>query len=145
MKIAIGADHRGFKQKTIILSALAQEADVACIDVGTETSERTDYPIYAQAVVRLMLNGEAQLGILLCGSGAGIAIAANRYTGIYAGVAWLAEVAAVIKEHDNVNVLVIPSDYVSDEQVMPIVKAWLQARFKEGRYAERLCMIDAPV
>lgn len=143
MKIAIGADHRGFVQKSTIMRALMQNNAIDCIDVGAETAERSDYPKYAHAVVRMLLDGTADAGILLCGNGVGMAMAANRYKGIYAGVAWTPEIARVMKEDDNVNVLVIPSDYVTDEHVASIVAVWLGATFKQGRYAERLRMVDA--
>lgn len=141
MKIAIGADHRGFEQKNIILQKLA-DASYEFLDVGTYSNERTDYPIYAEKVVQLMHEGQAQAGILLCGNGIGMALAANRHPQIYAGVAWNVQIAQKAKEHDNVNVLVIPSDYVSEEQLIPLIKSWLDAHFNNGRYAERIKMID---
>lgn len=143
MKIVIGADHRGFVQKNSIIRALMQNNTIDCVDVGAANTERSDYPIYAHAAVRKLLDGTADAGILLCGNGVGMAMAANRYKGIYAGVAWTPDVARAMKEDDNVNVLVIPSDYVTDEELVPIVVAWLGATFKQGRYAERLRMVDA--
>lgn len=142
MRIAIGADHRGFAQKIIILDFFAKEKQHTCIDVGTMSEERTDYPIYAQKAVAMLQAQMVDLAILLCGSGIGMAIAANRYPHIQAGVAWNREVARLARAHDNVNVLVIPSDFVANEQVMHIVESWLYAEFLGGRYAERLEMID---
>lgn len=144
MNIAIGADHRGFDHKEYIKKqVILKENPITWIDVGATSKERSDYPIFAQLVVQEMEQGNADYGILICGSGVGMAIAANRTPGIYAAIVWNKEVAAVSKEHDNANILVLPSDFVSKEQSVEMVIAWLQARFKEGRYQERLDMIDS--
>ncbi len=141
MKIAVGADHRGYAQKQLILEQLA-DANYTLINVGVDSDDRTDFPIYTDKVVNLIKEKQAQLGILLCGSGIGMAIAANRHRGIYAGVVWNETIAKKAKEHNNANVLVLPSDYITHEQVMPIINAWLNATFNGGRYAERTAMID---
>ncbi len=141
MKIAVGADHRGHAQKQLILEQLA-DANYTLIDVGTDSDERTDFPIYTDKVVNLIKEKQVQLGILLCGSGIGMAIAANRHRGIYAGVVWNETIAQKAKEHNNANLVVLPSDYITDAQVMPIINAWLNASFNRGRYAERVAMID---
>lgn len=140
--IAIGADHRGFEQKKIILDHFMPDGSYQFIDVGAYSSKRTDYPLYAKKVIELMLSGQAQKGILLCGSGIGMGIYANRYKGIYAGVAWSPEVAQQAAQDDNVNILVLPSDYISNDQAVAAVHAWLHTQFKGGRYADRLAMID---
>ena len=141
MKIVVGADHRGYAQKQLILEQLA-DSPYTLIDVGTDSDERTDFPVYTDKVVNLIKEKQAQLGILLCGSGIGMAIAANRHRGIYAGVVWNETIAKKAKEHHNANLVVLPSDYITDEQVMPIINAWLNAPFNGGRYAERIAMID---
>ncbi len=141
MHIAIGADHRGYAQKKLVLEQFSNPS-YSLIDVGVDSGERTDFPLYTDKVVNAIKQKEAELGILLCGSGIGMAIAANRHHGIYAGVVWNEAIARKAKEHNNVNVLVLPSDYITDEQVLPIVYAWLDASFNGGRYAERIAMID---
>lgn len=141
-RLVIAADHRGFKQKSIILAYVARKTAITCIDVGTDSDERTDYPIYAHKAVAQLAAHKVDGALLLCGSGAGMAIVANRTPHIYAAVVWNATVAREVKEDDNCNVLVIPSDFVADDQVCELVDAWLQATFKGGRYAERLAMID---
>lgn len=145
MKIVIGADHRGFAQKKIILDFFAREKQHTLIDVGAMTDERTDYPVYAHKAVAMLQAKMVDAAILLCGSGIGMAVAANRYPRVIAGVAWNREVACVARAHDNVNVLVIPSDFVSDDQLIPIIDGWLYAEFLGGRYAARLEMIDGSV
>ena len=139
MKIAIGADHNGFRGKEYIKEQLA---NVEWLDVGTFDKERTDYPIFAKKVSEALLSGQAQQGVLLCGTGVGMAIAANRFPGIYAGLAWNEEIARLSKEDDNVNALVLPADFVSLDQMVAMVKAWRVAQFNEGRYAKRIAMID---
>ena len=144
MEVAIGADHRGFQMKAYIKQYVVGHDDpIAWIDVGTMSDERTDYPVYAAKVVRLMLTKEAQYGILLCGSGAGMAIVANRFPGLFAGVAWNPEVAKMIKEDDKTNILVLPTDFIDDEMGAKICNAWLSATFKGGRYQKRIDMINA--
>lgn len=144
LRIAIGADHRGFEMKRQLteMTHLGSYA-IDWIDVGTFNSKRTDYPQFALKVVNLLRNGEADKGILLCGSGIGMAIAANRFAGMYAGVVWNESVARAACEDDNVNILSLPADYLTSNAVPGIVDAWLSARFKKGRYQERLEMIDA--
>jgi len=139
MKISIGADHRGFKLKNAIVD---QFADIEWLDVGTDSKDRTDYPEYARHVCENILQGKSELGILICGSGIGISIAANRYKKIYAALCWGQDIARVAREDDLANVLVLPADFVSTEQAFEIVEGWLSAEFKAGEYQERLDMID---
>lgn len=139
MKIAIGTDHRGFELKQAIQKELAH---IAWHDCGTHSAERTDYPIYAHAVVKELLNKNVEVGVLLCGTGIGMAIAANRHVGIRAALAWSSAIAIRAKEEDYANVLVLPADYVTVEQAVMMIKAWLAARPKEGRYKERIIMLD---
>jgi ribose 5-phosphate isomerase B len=141
--IAIGADHRGYRYKASLINRFAIEGHtINWIDVGTYNETRTDYPEYAKAVCEKIEEGEAQCGILLCGTGIGMAVVANRYTGIYAGVVWNEQVARLSKEDDNVNVLVIPADFVTEDEMFDMIYAWLTASFLEGRYQKRLSMID---
>ena len=139
MKIAIGTDHRGFLHKEFIKQHMHT---IEWIDVGTHNQERTDYPIFADKVVQLMQDGQVEAGILLCASGGGMAIAANRHKHMYAVVAWNEEIAQQSKQEDNSNILVLPSDFISGEQAVNMIAIWLAQEFKGGRYAERIAMID---
>ncbi len=144
MNVVIGADHNGFACKAYIKQYVVGIDDpIAWIDVGASDDERSDYPVFAELACQVLLRGEAQRGVLICGSGIGMAIVANRFTEIYAGVAWNDDVAQVSYEHDKTNVLVIPSDFVSHEQAASMVNAWLGAVFQGGRHQERIDMIDA--
>ena len=142
MKIAIGADHRGFECKKLILSNVNM---IDWLDVCCFSSERCDYPEFAKLVVQNILENKAELGILLCGSGVGMSIAANRFNKIRAGICWSPEVAKMAKQDDNINVLVLPTDFVTPEQCLIIINSWLKAEFKTGIYQNRLNQIDALV
>lgn len=139
MKIAIGSDHRGFDHKNFIVEKIEF---VDWLDVGCFSSQKCDYPEFANLVVQSILKKESGLGVLLCGSGIGMAITANRFKKIYAGLCWNAEVAKVAKEDDNINILVLPSDFISPEQSIKIINSWLDAKFKGGIYQSRLDMIE---
>jgi len=138
-KIAIGSDHRGLLYKQSIKKLLKA---YQWVDVGTYQTERTDFPEYASKVVQLINDKEVVEGVLLCGSGNGMAIAANRHKKIYAGLAFNSEIAVLSRQHNNANILVIPSDFVSLEMALAMITAWQEAKFLEGRYQERIGMID---
>ncbi|HJM68464.1 MAG TPA: RpiB/LacA/LacB family sugar-phosphate isomerase [Candidatus Babeliales bacterium] len=139
MKIGIGADHRGYELKKYLIEALS---DIEWFDVGTGSDDRTDYPLYVPPVIDALKKGSIDCGILICGSGVGMSIVANRYKGIYAALVWNEKVAVQSKEHDNSNVLVLPSDYITSDQARDIVSAWLKAKFMGGRYQERLTLFE---
>jgi len=139
MKITIGSDHRGYDLKEKIIKHFT---DIDWIDVGTNDKQRTDYPIYAKKACKNILDGTCQLGILICGSGVGMSIAANRLKGIYAALCLDEKLAHVAKSDDNVNVLALASDYINAEKSFSIIESWLSASFLGERYKERLDMID---
>ena len=141
--IAIGNDHHGFVQKQIIKEQLTiKDHFIEWLDVGSYGPERVDYPPYGIAVAHALIEGKAQYGILLCGTGVGMSIVANRFKGIYAAVVWNEKLARKSKEDDRANILIIPSDYVHNEDIIKIIKVWILASFKGGRYQERIEMID---
>lgn len=142
--LALGSDHRGFEQKELLKKeSIIGDTKITWLDVGCFSAERSDYPEFAIAACRAMLAGKAEGAILLCGTGVGMSIVANRFEGIYAGLAWHVDIARLNKEHDNVNVLVIPSDYVTFEQLLEMTEAWLSADFLGDRHKKRIEMIDA--
>lgn len=141
--IALGTDHRGYALKESIRTMYTHaHYTIDWLDRGAYSEERTDYPLFAHDVAQCVVSGEAALGILLCGTGTGMAIAANRHRGIYAGVAWNAEIARKGREDDHMNVLCIPADYCSYEEAKALIAAWLDAQPKTGRYAERIELLD---
>jgi ribose 5-phosphate isomerase B len=139
MKIIIGSDHRGFVLKAEVMQAFQ---NYEWVDVGVYSKERSDYPIIAQQLCTRLLDGEAERGVLICGSGVGISMAANRFPGIYAANCWNEQIARLSREDDNANVLVLPADFISLGLAVKIIDAWLAASFKEGIYRRRLEMID---
>lgn len=138
-QISIGSDHRGFALKEYLKQAITS---VEWSDVGPHDDKRSDYPIFAQAVCHELKLNKAEEGVLICGSGIGMSIAANRHSGIYAGLCLTEENARDAREEDGINVLVLAADLVSPEAAVQIVKAWLGTEFKGGRYQDRLDMLD---
>lgn len=143
LKIAIGADHRGYEYKTIIQKRVFLEAKrIQWIDVGCFSSERTDYPPFVFDVVKALHSNNAEYGILLCGTGVGMAIAANRFEKIYAAVVWNVLTAKRAKEEDKANILSLPADFITADQAVEMVTAWICAQFLGDRYQLRIDMID---
>jgi ribose 5-phosphate isomerase B len=143
ISIVVGADHRGYFLKEYCKNNFrSQRYIISWHDVGAFNIERSDYPVFAQAAVEEMLHDRASRAILFCGTGVGMAVAANRFRGIFAGVAWNEDVARRCKEDDNINALVIPADYIKENMLLPIVTAWLHAEFKHDRYEKRIAMIN---
>ncbi len=140
MKIAIGCDHVGFILKPLIISHLKSRG-VEITDKGTHSENRTDYPIYAEAVARAVASGEADLGILICGSGIGISIAANKVHGIRAVVCSEPYSAKLSRQHNNTNVLAFGSRVIGAELAKMIVDEWLNAEFEGERHQTRVNMI----
>lgn len=139
MKVYLGADHAGYDLKNALrehLFHLGYEVE----DVGAKTLEaEDDYPRYAYAVATKVLGGEDDCGVLVCGSGQGMSMAANRVGGIRAALSWSPETAAAAKRDDNANVLVLPSRFVDEETAFAAVEAWLKEGFaKDPKYQRRL-------
>lgn len=137
MKIALAADHAGFDEKEKIKSTL-DELGVEYTDMGTNSAESVDYPDYARKVGEAVAHGEFDQGLLVCGSGTGMAIAANKVKGIRAAVAWSEDIARLARQHNNANVLSLPARFASADESARIVKAWFAADFEGGRHANRV-------
>jgi ribose 5-phosphate isomerase B len=137
MKIAIGSDHAGFEDKERVKKQL-KELGFEYEDVGTNSAESVDYPIYAQKVADKVASGEAQQGLLICGSGNGMQIAANKIRGVRAALAWNEETARLARQHNDANVLSVPARMISAEEVSKVVKSYLEAKFEGGRHARRV-------
>jgi ribose 5-phosphate isomerase B len=142
MKIVIGADHRGFYMKEQLKEqAIIAHKEIEWIDIGAFDDERTDYPVFAQLACEKIRTQGIGRAVLICGSGGGMAVAANRHKSIYAVVAWDEEIAALAASDDHANVLVIPADFV--KHPLCLVEAWLETEFSGDRYQKRIDMIDA--
>lgn len=140
MKMAIGSDHRGLEHKTHLAARLRAEGHEV-LDCGGTPGEPTDYPVPALAVASMVSRGDADLGVLICGSGIGVSIAANKVPGVRAALCFTPGQAAGTRRHNDANVLCLSGDGLTPEQSWPVVTAWLGAAFEGGRHAKRLQMI----
>ena len=135
LKVAIGADHGGFELKEFLKNNF-KNVEVSWVDVGTNSTESCDYPLIADKVVETILNKQADLGVLICGSGIGISIAANRHKGIRAALLYSDEVARLSKEHNNANVAVFGARTQNHDDVVRFLITFLTTEFSNG---ERHC------
>jgi ribose 5-phosphate isomerase B len=143
MKITIGSDHAGFELKKVLIDHL-QKNGHQLLDVGTDSTVPVDYPDYAEAVARGVLRGGTERGILICGSGVGASVAANKIPGIRAGLCHDSYSAHQGVEHDNLNILVLGARVVADELAKDLCTIFLNARFTaEDRHQRRLAKIRA--
>ncbi len=141
MHILIGSDHAGLELKHHLKDRL-KAAGHLVTDKGTHVKESVDYPDYAHAVAAAVAGEEGSLGIVICGSGNGVNISANRHRGIRAALAWNPEVAALAREHNDANVLALPARYITESEADAIVTAFLSARFEGGRHQRRIQKIE---
>jgi ribose 5-phosphate isomerase B len=143
MRIVLGADHAGFELKRDLAASIAQQGH-EILDVGTFTAAPVDYPDIAEAVATAIRNGQVDRGVILCGSGAGVAVAANKFPGIRAAVCHDAYTAKQAVEHDDVNVLCLGARVVGPALAKTLVDTFLAATFSaEDRHLRRLAKIDA--
>ena len=142
MKIAIGNDHAAVKMKEEI-SAYLKELGHEVLNMGTDTEESCNYPEYGEKVARAVAAGEADCGVLICGTGVGISIAANKVKGIRAAVCSEATTARLVKEHNNANIIAFGARVIGIETAKDIVKAYLEADFEGGRHQKRIDLIHA--
>ena len=139
--IAIGCDHGGFKLKEEIKKYL-EEIGLEYIDFGTDSEERTDYPIYAKKVAKAVSEGKCEKGILICRSGHGMAIVANKFKGIRAAAITSEDDARFAKADDNINVITYGADCLETNEAIRMIRTWIATEFKGGRYQERIDMIN---
>lgn len=140
MRIAVGSDHAGFELKQHVARAL-REAGHDVVDVGTDSEQSTDYPLFAEPAARLVAAGEAQRGVLVCGSGVGVSIVANKVDGVRAVNAHDAGEAAMARRHNDVNVLALSGRRLSTELAEEIVGSFLDTDFEGGRHERRVDLI----
>ena len=142
MKIAIGADHAGYQLKDS-LRKLLEELGIAYQDFGTSTGQSVDYPDYARAVAEGVASGAFERGILVCGTGVGMAIAANKVPGVRSAPIVDADTAKLAREHNDLNVLALGARVLPESRAREIVKTFLQTPFEGGRHGERVKKIHA--
>lgn len=140
MKIYIGSDHAGVGLKTLVKERFGGQFEF--VDAGTFTTESVDYPDFAHEVASKVLNDSQSLGILICGTGNGMAITANKHAGVRAALCWAPEIAALAKQHNNANIIVLPARFISEEQAMATLAAFFDAKFEGGRHQRRIDKIN---
>lgn len=140
MKIPIASDHAGFELKERIKRRFTGELEFE--DFGTYTADSVDYPDFAHPVARDVSLGKVQSALLICGTGNGMSMTANKYRGVRAALCWSAQIAALARQHNNANILVLPARFVSDETAFSIVKTFFSAAFERGRHQRRIDKID---
>ena len=142
LRIALGADHAGVDLKDVLAAHLA-DAGVDVVDLGTHGHDRFDYPDFGAAVGRAVASGEVDLGVCVCGSGIGIAIAANKVAGVRAATVHDQTSARLAREHNDANVICIGERLTGQEVAKDALDAWIAAEFQGGRHAERVAKIAA--
>jgi ribose 5-phosphate isomerase B len=141
MRMAIGSDHAGFQYKEKIkqyLRSLGHEVT----DFGTNSEDPVDYPVFIRPVALAVSRGEADLGVVLGGSGNGEAMAANRVKGVRCGLCWNTTSAQLTKKHNNANVISLGQRMMSEDEALEIVNMWLETEFEGGRHVRRIEMLD---
>ena len=140
-KIGIGSDHAGYDLKLLINKYLGEEG-YAIKDVGPNSTESTDYPDYAHPLAKLVTNEMVDFGILICGSGNGIGMTANKHNGVRAALCWNKEIAELARKHNNANVLALPARFINEKEGKDIVMAFIVTEFEGGRHQRRVDKIN---
>ena len=141
MKIAVASDHGGFKLKEEVKAHLL-ERGLEVLDLGTNSEDSVDYPAYGKACGEAVVGGQADVGIVVCGTGIGISIAANKVKGVRCGLCTSVEMATLTKQHNYANVLALGGRTTETGLAMQIVDAWLDTEFEGGRHQRRVDMLD---
>ena len=141
--IAISCDHAGFDLKERIKQVLSEKG-YSVTDFGPSTPDRMDYPDAIHPLARAIDSGEITMGIIICGSGNGVAMTANKYPHVRAGIAWNPELAALTRQHNDANVLSLPARFISEETALECVETFLNTAFEGGRHATRVDKIAIP-
>jgi ribose 5-phosphate isomerase B len=135
--IAIGSDHGGFELKEAIKNLLV-ERKIAVEDLGTDNGDSVDYPDFGEKVARKVSSGAAEKGVLVCGTGIGMSIVANKFPGVRAALATDAFMAQMAKQHNNANILVLGGRVIDENEAREMVATWLDSQFEGGRHQGRL-------
>lgn len=141
MKIAIGADHAGFSLKELLKSYL-QTKGIEIKDFGTHSEERADYADYAHPVATSVESKEVDFGLLMCGSGNGINMSANKHKGIRAALCWNSQIAELARQHNDANILTLPARFITEEEAKKCVDIFLATAFEGGRHTDRVRKIS---
>lgn len=144
LKIAIGADHAGFELKTFVKEWLTPQVG-ELKDFGTDSEDSVDYPDFAHAVSGEVEKGHYDIGILICGSGIGVDMTANKHQGIRSALCWKKEISKLAKSHNNANVICLPGRFISFEEAKEILDTFFNTEFEGGRHERRIGKISCQV
>ncbi|MBN8670098.1 MAG: ribose 5-phosphate isomerase B [Chitinophagales bacterium] len=137
LPLALGCDHAGFELKEAV-KKLLQENGWTVEDKGTYSTDSTDYPDYAHPVADMVSTGAASVGVLICGSGNGVCMTANKHVGVRAALCWNEEIAALARQHNDANIICIPARFVPQEQAFNMLDTFLSIAFEGGRHERRV-------
>ena len=137
LPLAMGCDHAGFELKEAV-KKLLQDNGWTVEDKGTYSADSTDYPDYAHPVAGMVSTGAASVGVLICGSGNGVCMTANKHKDVRAALCWNEEIAALARQHNNANIICIPARFVSQEQAFSMLDTFLSIAFEGGRHERRV-------
>lgn len=135
-KIAIACDHAGFEYKEFLKKELSAQYTIT--DFGTHSLDSVDYPDFVHPAAESVEKGESEFGILICGSGQGVQLTANKHKGVRCALSWMPEIAALSRQHNNCNMVAIPARFIAKELALDIVKAFLETPFEGGRHENRV-------
>lgn len=141
-KIMIASDHGGFELKEELKNYL-QSKGIEVVDAGTTSEESVDYPEYGAKVGRAVSNGEIEAGIVICGTGIGISIAANRFKGVRASLCHSVDYATLTRQHNNSNILALGGRFLTTKEAQEIVDAWISTEYEGGRHQNRVELLDS--
>lgn len=140
MKILIGNDHAGYSLKLSIIKNLEDKYEF--FDKGSYSDESVDYPDYASTIAKEIQSEKGDLGIIICGTGNGVCMTANKFKGIRAVICWNEEIAKLAKQHNNANIICIPSRFIKVEEAMKIIESFILEKFEGGRHERRIKKIN---
>jgi ribose 5-phosphate isomerase B len=140
-QIAIGCDHAGFVYKQAIKDWLSTKG-VNILDMGTDSADSVDYPDFVHPVAEAMKAGKAEMGIVLCGSANGVAMAANKHDHVRAAICWNTEIATLARTHNDANVLALPCRFITEEEAIKITEVFFTTKFEGGRHQRRVDKIS---
>ena len=141
MKLILGSDHAGFNHKEQLIKTI-KEKKIDFVDLGTKGPDSVDYPDYAHLVSKEILKDKSNIGILICGSANGVAMAANKHNGIRAAICWNIDIATLAVTHNNSNILCLPARFISKEEQKLIFEAFIKSSFEGGRHKIRVDKIN---
>jgi ribose 5-phosphate isomerase B len=137
MTIALGCDHAGFPLKQPVIQFLKKKG-YEIIDFGTNSPDSVDYPDFVHPAALAVESGKAEFGVLMCGSGTGVAVTANKHQGIRCALCWKAEIAALARQHNNANMIALPARFISKRLALKMLEVFLNTEFEGGRHATRV-------